>query len=199
LLVNSIISFGDGPASFNAEGTKKGGYIVSVDPVYRFSVKEIENRINETKAIVLEQTGKNRENYRWDKIKSITELEHLRISAMNLFLDDFEKGLVEARYICAELPDKINFPDNSFDLGLSSHFLFLYSTLGWEFHLQSIIEMLRICKEIRIFPTCDINGKKTELLSKVICYFGDKYRIKIIKTSYEFQKNGNEMLIISKF
>lgn len=92
LLDNKIISFGDGPASFNAEGTKKGGHIVSVDPIYQFSVKEIENRIYETKDIVLEQTCKNRQNYRWDNIKNITELENLRMSAMNLFLDDLNRG-----------------------------------------------------------------------------------------------------------
>lgn len=195
---NKIISFGDGPASFNTEGTKKGGHIISVDPIYQFSVTEIKNRINKTRAIVLEQTYKNQQNYRWDKIKSISELDNLRMSAMNLFLDDFEKGLAEKRYICGELPDKINFPDNSFDLGLSSHFLFLYSALGWDFHLQAIKEMLRICKEIRIFPTCDIDGKKTDLLRKVLYYLEDTYRIKVIKTNYEFQKNGNEMLIIAK-
>ncbi|MBP2637048.1 MAG: hypothetical protein H6Q72_2955 [Firmicutes bacterium] len=198
LLDNKIISFGDGPASLNAEGSKIGGHIVSVDPLYQFSVTEIKNRIYETKAIVLEQTYKNRQNYIWDKIKSISELEKLRMSAMNLFLDDFEKGLAEKRYICGKLPDKTNFPDDSFDLGLSSHFLLLYSTLGWEFHLQSIKEMLRICKEIRIFPTCDLDSQRTNLLSKVIHSFGNTYKIKIIKTSYQFQKNGYEMLIIAK-
>jgi hypothetical protein len=198
ILTNKIISFGDGPASFNAEATKKGSHIVSVDPIYKFSIKEIEDRIYETKDIILEQARINEQNYKWTNIKNLKELEHLRMSAMRLFLDDFEQGLSEKRYVCGELPDRIMFPNDSFDIGLSSHFLLLYSGLGRDFHIHSIKEMLRVCREIRIFPICNLDSYKTDLLNEVIDYFSKTVRVGIVPSTYEFQKNANEMLIFEK-
>lgn len=67
--------------------------------------------------------------------RNIDELEKHHMEATRSFLDDYEKGKTEGRYIDHELPFKIPFPDDSFDLGLSSHFLMLYPGLGINFHL----------------------------------------------------------------
>lgn len=198
ILSNKIISFGDGPASFNAEATKKGAHIVSIDPIYQFPIKEIKARIYETKDIILEQARMNEQNYNWTNIKNMKELEHFRFSAMNLFLDDFEQGLFDKRYVYGELPNKMEFSNDSFDIGLSSHFLLLYSGLGLDFHIQSIKEMLRVCREIRIFPICNLDSYKTDLLNEVIDYFSRIAHVEIVSSTYEFQKNANEMLIIKK-
>lgn len=56
--------------------------------------------------------------------------------------------------------------------------------------------MLRVCKEIRIFPIVDLDANKTELISSVIGYFKQKNNIEIVSTEYEFQKGDNKMLII---
>ena len=40
-LNSKIIGCGDGPASFNAEMTELGHSVVSIDPVYQFSAKQI--------------------------------------------------------------------------------------------------------------------------------------------------------------
>jgi hypothetical protein len=44
-LPRAILGVGDGPASFNAQWTAGGGHIVSIDPLYAFSAKEIERRV----------------------------------------------------------------------------------------------------------------------------------------------------------
>ncbi|MBC9795091.1 SAM-dependent methyltransferase [Sinomicrobium weinanense] len=193
-----IISFGDGPASFNTEMTEQNKSVVSVDPIYRFSEKDLKQRIEETKDIIIQQTKENLDNFVWTKIKNIRELEQIRISAMTGFLQDFEHGKRSGRYISHELPDKTGFEDLSFDLGLSSHFLILYAQLGFDFHVSSITEMLRVAKEIRIFPVLDLDAKKTELLDKLIAYFKRDYMVNIESVPYEFQKNGNEMLTIKR-
>lgn len=66
------------------------------------------------------------------------------------------------------------------------------------FHILAITEMLRVCKEIRIFPIVDLDAGKTELITKVIEYFKNDYDVEIRKTQYEFQKGGNSMLVIRK-
>lgn len=193
-----IVSFGDGPASFNAEGTRMGGNIISLDPIYQFSKQELVGRLEETRGIVMEQMRQNQDHYKWDRIKSLEELEQVRLSAIQMFLDDFEQGLLEQRYQYHELPERTEYEDDSFDLGLSSHFLLLYTALGLDFHIHSIEEMLRICKEIRIFPLVDLNAEKTQLTQEVIDYFQAQYEVQVKQVGYEFQKDADKMLVIRK-
>jgi hypothetical protein len=197
-LNSKIISFGDGPASFNAEMTQLNNTVISIDPIYQFSKNELSDRIKETKDIVLEQTKNNFEKFVWKNIRDIGHLEEIRMTAMYNFLDDFEIGKLQNRYQYHELPNKTKFDESTFDLGLSSHFLILYSQLGLEFHIQSITEMLRICKEVRIFPILNLNAEKSEVLDDIINFFSDEFEVQIKSSNYEFQKNGNQMLVIKK-
>ncbi len=197
-LKKKLAGFGDGPACFNREFTERGGSVISFDPIYQFTREDIERRINEVRVEVMEQTRRNRDNYVWMKIKSPEELENLRMSAMKRFLDDYDKGRAEGRYVYHELPDRLPFEDDHFDTGLSSHFLLMYTSLGYDFHIASMTEMLRVCKEIRVFPIVDLDAEKTELIGSVIDYFRKDFRVDIVSTDYEFQKGDNKMLIIGK-
>lgn len=197
-LNKKIISFGDGPAGFNSEMAKLNRRVISLDPIYQFTKDELTQRIAETKETILLQTQKNQDKFVWKSIKSIQELEQIRMNAMSNFIDDFELGKTQERYIYHELPNQTNFEDLSFDLGLSSHFLILYSQLGLDFHIKSIAEMLRICKEIRIFPIVNLNAVKSEVLDGVIDFFQTDFIVSIDSVDYEFQKGGNQMLKIKR-
>jgi hypothetical protein len=197
-LNSRIISFGDGPASFNSEMTKLDKMVVSLDPIYQFTKAELKQRIDETKETVIEQMRTNQGNFVWKNIKNIDELEQIRMGAMANFVDDFEIGKEQQRYIYHELPTQTKYNSQEFDLGLSSHFLILYSQLGLDFHIQSISEMLRICKEIRIFPILNLNATKSEVLEDIIANFNSDFIVTIESSDYEFQKNGNEMLVIKR-
>lgn len=192
-----IAGFGDGPASFNCEATQQGYSVTSFDPIYQFSVSNLEKRIDEVRITVMEQMKENTENYVWTNIRSLDELENIRMSAMRLFLADYEQGRKEYRYIYHELPDRLPYEDNTFDIGLSSHFLLMYTALGFDFHIQAIKEMLRVCKEIRIFPVVDLDANKSDLIADVIRYFTDCYHVEIRETGYEFQKKANKLLVVS--
>ena len=197
-MAKKIAGFGDGPASFNYEATQKGYSVTSFDPIYQFSKTDIQKRIDDVRVTVMQQMRENVDNYVWTNIKNLDELENVRMSAMKLFLEDFEKGKQDSRYIYHELPDRLMYSDDTFDIGLSSHFLLMYSVLGYDFHIKAMTEMLRVCKEIRIFPTVDLDANKTDLISKVIDYFEQRYNVEIKKTQYEFQKGDNKLLIIKK-
>ncbi len=197
-LSKKIAGFGDGPASFNYEAKQKGGHVVSFDPVYSFSREQLQKRIEEVRIIVMQQMKENMNNYVWTDIRNLKELENVRMSAMNLFLSDYECGKSENRYICHTLPERLPFDDNAFDIGLSSHFLLMYTSLGYDFHIQAITEMLRVCREIRIFPVVDLDANKTDMITDVIDYFRNCYDVKITATKYQFQKGDNKLLIIRK-
>lgn len=46
---------------------------------------------------------------------------------------------------------QIPYEADYFDIGVSSRFLLMYTALGYDFHIASMTEMLRVYKEIRIF------------------------------------------------
>src|SRR3712207_1736049 len=58
-LSRSIIGCGDGPASFNAEASRRGTHVISCDPLYRFEKPQIEERIAATFEQITEQTRRN--------------------------------------------------------------------------------------------------------------------------------------------
>ena len=197
--IKKILGCGDGPASFNAEVTKMDGNIVSVDPIYQFSKKQIQQRIDETSSLIAQELKNNQDNFVWKNINNVDELIDTRLQAMQIFLNDYEKGLKEDRYQYQQLP-KLDFENDSFDIVLSSHLLFLYSDhLDFHFHKDSILEMCRVSKDIvKIFPLIDLQNKRSKHLEPIIKLLDEQgYKVNIISTDYEFQKGGNETLEIS--
>lgn len=193
-----IAGFGDGPASFNFEAHCLGCDITSYDPIYQFNKEELEKRIEDVRGIVMQQMSENKDNYIWTKIRDLQQLEQIRMDAMKLFLNDFEVGLSEGRYRYHELPNCLPVEENYYDIGLSSHFLLLYTQLGFDFHIKSIGEMIRVCKEVRIFPVVDLDANQADMISDVIDKFRKKYDVELKETNYQFQKNANKMLVIRK-
>lgn len=196
-LAGSILGCGDGPASFNSILTKRGGKIISADPLYRFSADEIKSRIHQTYHEIIEQTRKNNTEFVWNNIQSVEELGRIRMKAMEEFLSDYETGREEGRYMVADLPS-LPFDNKKFDLAICSHFLFLYSEqLSEEFHIQSIKELCRVSKEARIFPLLELGAIKSRHLEPVIARIQEYgYTSEVTPVPYEFQKGGNEMLTV---
>src|SRR5262245_25848444 len=96
-----ILGCADGPASFNAEATRLGARVVSCDPLYAFPAEVVAERIEATSPEILEQTRKNAGTFVWNTITSVDELGLVRKAAMSQFLDDYERGLDERRYVAA--------------------------------------------------------------------------------------------------
>ncbi|MFS0519154.1 class I SAM-dependent methyltransferase [Nostoc sp. UIC 10607] len=194
-----IIDCAGGPASFNVEITRRGGNVVSCDPIYKLSKTEIARHIQEASREVMSAVQGNPDNFVWQDIQSPSQLLKIRISAMQEFIEDFSLGIQEKRYVTGELPT-LPFADRKFDLALCSHFLFIYSEhLSEEFHLASIAEMCRVAIETRIFPLLDTSGKLSPFLLTVINQLIKQgYEVEIRQASYKFQKNGDKFLSVSK-
>ncbi|MDD4957505.1 MAG: SAM-dependent methyltransferase [Candidatus Omnitrophica bacterium] len=195
----NIISCGDGPASFNYGMKERGHKVISCDPIYAFSAGQIRSRIKRTYASVMEQLKGNEEAYVWTTFKNPEEVGRVRMKAMNAFLEDYPHGKKEGRYLAECLPH-ISFNNDRFDLALCSHLLFLYSKhLSLDFHIASITEMLRVSKEVRIFPLLELSGGKSPYLKDVISEFrGKGHEVATPKVNYEFQRGGDMMLRISR-
>lgn len=193
----NILGCADGPASFNAEATRRGDSITSCDPIYQFNVVEMRQRISETYDKIVDETRKNYDDFVWTTIKSVDELGRLRMAAMRMFLDDYEMGKEEGRYIEASLP-ALPFVDTEFDLALCSHFLFLYTAqLGEDFHKAAIRELCRVAREVRVFPLLALGGKPSPYVDLVAAEArAAGHEVLIERVPYEFQRGGNKMMRI---
>lgn len=198
-LAGRILGCGDGPASFNAQATRRGSTVISCDPIYRWDVEAIQRRIDQTYEQVLEQTRQNQHEFVWASIKTVDELGRTRMAAMRDFIADFPTGKHEGRYVEAELPS-LPFDDRSFDLALCSHLLFLYSAqLGEAFHYAAVTELCRIAREVRIFPLLALGGSPSPFIESCVQRLGEAgHEVSIEPVPYEFQRGGNRMMRVRR-
>lgn len=192
-----ILGVGDGPASFNAEATQISADVTSIDPIYQFGSAEIKRRFDAVVDNIIAQIIDSPNDWVWSYHKSPQALKASRIRTIETFLTDYERGKQEGRYQIQTLP-KLNFANGTFDLALCSHFLFLYSQqCDRAFHLKSIAEMLRVSREVRIFPLLTLKLERSPYLDFVVSEFKAKgYFIAIEPVSYQLQKGGDRMLVI---
>lgn len=191
-----ILDCASGPSSFNSEARKLGMNVISIDPLYEFEDTQIKQRIDETFDGIMKQCEENKNSMLWVKNNGIEKLRELRKSAMDLFLEDYRE-YKDIYYLNQQLP-KLSLVDNEFDLVICSHLLFLYSDiLDYEFHEKSILEMLRVGNEVRIFPILNLDFKVSKHLEDIISKFQSlDYDVELIKVDYEFMTGGNQYLSI---
>ncbi len=163
-----LLDVAAGPAGFTAEATARGGNATAADPIYLYSRADLGRRIHETLDLVIEKTRAARDAYLWIEVRDPDELRERRLAAMERFLADYDAGIAAGRYVAASLPS-LPFDDDTFDLALCSHFLFSYSEhRNRDFHLASVREMLRVAREVRIFPLVQTHGEPSPHVAPVV-------------------------------
>jgi hypothetical protein len=202
-LSGRILGCGDGPASFNAEATAKGHSVVSCDPLYSFSAAEIEERVRNCYDTVISQVKQTADAFVWSDFRDADDLGRHRLEAMRRFLDDYDHGKSEGRYVAGSLPS-LPFRDREFTLALVSHLLFLYSEqFSTAVHLAAIIDLLRVAREVRTFPLLTLDRQwspHVEPVKRRLVQLG--FSVRIAPVDYEFQKAedhaGNRMMRVCR-
>ncbi|WP_159783325.1 SAM-dependent methyltransferase [Sodalinema gerasimenkoae] len=195
-LETSILDCAGGPSSFNAEATAQGTSVISCDPIYQFSVEEIQQRIQDTYPQIIAALEDNGDHFVWDQFSSPHHLGEVRLATMDCFLEDFPQGRAQGRYQTQMLPE-LPFETSQFNLALCGHLLFSYSQpLDLEFHLNAIRELARVAQEVRIFPiVTNFAGDISPHLSPILEQLPQAgYHLTVETVPYEFQRGGNEML-----
>ena len=195
----TIVGVGDGPASFNAEMHARGRRVISCDPIYVFSADQIRSRVEATHDRMVAFARQHHDTFTWRHLRSPEHMGEARLAAMEQFLRDYDAGRRDGRYLAAGLP-RLPFADSSFDLALCSHLLFLYTEqLSLAFHVDGIIEMTRVAREVRIFPLLMLGNVRSTHLDAVRAELERRaYAQEVRKVPYEFQKGGDEMLVVRR-
>ena len=195
-----ILGVGDGPASFNAEMHALDRRVISCDPIYVFTAAQIRSRVEATHDRLVEFARQHHDTFTWRHLRSPEHMGEVRLEVMERFLRDYEAGARDdGRYVAAGLPS-LPFADSSFDLALCSHLLFLYTEqLSLSLHVAGVIEMTRVAREVRVFPLLMLGNAPSTHVGPVreeLERLG--YQHEVRRVPHEFQKGGNEMLVIRR-
>lgn len=191
-----VLDCPSGASSFIAEAKSRGIAASGCDILYCYDRDAL--RVQGEKSIekIYADTSWMADN-NFDFYHSIERHKEHRVGALETFCADYNTK----DYWFAELP-KLPYADDSFDLLLSSHLLFVYDDrLDLVFHEASITEMLRISNEVRIFPLVDYKNSRVDEphnLSPFAYQIAEKFGGEIVKVGFEFQKNGGYMLRIKR-
>lgn len=195
-----ILDCGGGPASFNAEMTHQGHEVVSFDRLYALPEMDVTQQVEATLQHLESEVVAHQQDFVWDSVHSAQEFNTMHRQATHAFLDDFSKGKQQQRYVTETFPT-LSFEENSFDLALSSHYLFHSPIDGDDetFHIAAILEMCRVANEARIFPLLNSDGEVSELMGPLMLQLQQHdLGIEVREVPYQFQKNGNAMLRVWK-
>jgi hypothetical protein len=211
-----VLDCPSGASSFVAEASfsqHQLRQVIGCDLLYKeeADIDMLRNRGKEDLDYMIKQLSQVPDLYDWKIYSSISDLYEARNNAFKKFISDYEldsfvakKGKsTNKRYIHATLPN-LPFENGTFDLVLSSNLLFYYHNMfNYEFHLDSILELLRVsCKEVRIFPCQKPDASFPDyfdkLLDNVSSRMNNKISFQIEKVSHEFRRGVNKMLKINK-
>lgn len=196
-LTKTILDYGAGPASFNAEMTQNGGHVISCDEAYHQSAADLDSLFQSEFAHMQKYIEMHRDKFHWDAIGDHDALKQDRTSTMNKFIKDFAEGKAAGRYRHDVCPD-LGFSDNQFDIIVASHAMFItHADKEPEYLVEAIIELCRVGNDIRLFPLLDSDGNNSPLVGPVLLAMQHKgYNCEVREVDYHFQKGGNAMLRI---
>ncbi len=193
-----ILDCPSGVSSFVSTANKNDVDVTGVDLIYEFDKESIEEQGYKTIEKIYQDTSWM-DVYKMDFYKTKENHRNHRETALKIFVEDYNSK----NYVFAKLPN-LPFENKKFDISLSSHLLFVYDNmLDYEFHKNSILEMLRVSKEVRIFPLVDFKNSRvleeknfSPFLYKIIEELKD-FKCEIVKTDFEFQPKANYYLKIN--
>lgn len=194
-LSGRILEYSSGPSAFNVDRLNDLASVVSCDPLFSLDKATLSLKAGLIFEDMLEQVRQTTDTFHFDKYGDIEQLIAKRRSGMDKFFADYVLGKQQKRYVGIQqigLP----FSDFSFDLALSSHYLFSgIDNQDLSFHLQVIKELARIAKEVRLFPLIDCHGQPSAFLGPVLLDLQqNNYGTEVRRIDYSLQPQGNAML-----
>jgi hypothetical protein len=194
-----ILDCSAGFASFAFETRSQGAEVIAADPMYGRATSALAALGAAEITQVMRTARAHACKFTFSTFRDFDHAENCRRAALAGFLNDYASGFATGRYVRAELPE-LPFADDTFDLALNGHFLFLYAArLGETFLSQSLRELARVAREVRLFPLVDLDGRdygqELEFLQSLA---GSRLRTEIVPVHYEFLKGATSMLRVTR-
>lgn len=192
-----ILDCAAGASSFTAIMNEKGYDITALDLLYDEKPGDLEIKCREHLNMLVDALRDLEDHFLWGYFKDLADLKKQRERVCKEFAEDYRFNN-KINYIKGDLT-QMPLKDNTFSLVLCSHLLFIYDhRLSYEFHLESIIEMLRVAREVRVYPLVKGESKISEYLKPLTEKINHIADFELVPVSYRFRKGGYEMLKIIK-
>jgi SAM-dependent methyltransferase len=195
----SVLDVAAGPASFTAEAYRRGIDAVAVDPLYDRTPAELAAKVRDDYTRMFEQIREKRRLFRFKHFPSFDAAEADRRAAASRFLADYDGNVRHGRYVRASLP-YLPFLDDTFDVVLCAHLLFLYAArFDFDWHVAACAELARVSHgEVRIHPVCGAGGKPYAELDRLRRTLEERgVASAIVRVNYEFFAGSSSMLVLN--
>ena len=190
-----FLEFQCGPSAFQYDLRGRSAHLVSYDDWFCLDKKAISGQIEESFETRLVQISAQPQSFNFSRYGGLEALVAYRREGVAHFLQDYDLGHAEGRYLPAATKT-LAFEPFFFDYALSAHHFFssiVPQTV--EYHLTLLKELARVAKEVRIFPLVDANGVPSPLLGPVILALQQQhFGVEVREVSYQVQPKGNAML-----
>ncbi len=200
LIGKSVLECPSGPSSFVAEANTRGINAVGIDPIFYRSLEAVRDLAQADFRVMFDRVKAASHKFVKRTYQSIEEAERVRGEGLQRFLADYKTGKALGRYREGSLP-YLEFDDESFDVVLCGHLLFIYSdTLDLEFHCASLRELCRVAREeVRIHPIVDNGSERYPYLDEML-ELADKlgFDSRIQDVDHEFFKGTSRTLVLSR-
>lgn len=197
LVGKRVLDCSAGASSFVARLCRRGIDAVAVDPAYDMAGDRLaevaRTGLRDGNAI----TGSFPDRFTWSWYGSVEAREKMRSRALAEFVLDLAEH--PAHYVGASLPH-LPFDDGAFDLAVCSHLLFTWADqLGYDWHLAALRELLRVAREVRVFPTVMQGaGDPVPFWDELVAQLrSDGAFAETRRVDYEFQVGAHEMLLLT--
>ncbi len=188
-----------GASSFAEEAHESGLDVTACDILYDLPGVELLKKGEADLRHVFDEFDKVSGLYTWKHYRDKDEVMGLRRRALERFAAGFAEGFDKGRYVRAALP-RLPFSDGRFSLVLSGHFLFLYGDrLDMEFHMKSLLELLRVGDEVRVFPLAGLDSRPYPGLDETLSFLAARgIEAELAEVGFEFQSGATRMLRLRK-
>ena len=192
-----VLDCSAGASSFVSRLSRQGVDAVAADPAYDLP----RDRLADIAAAGLRDgnaiAAQFPDRFTWRWYGSAEAREKMRSRALAEFLLDLAEH--PERYVPASLPT-LPFTDAAFDLGVCSHLLFTWADqLGYDWHLASLRELMRVAAEVRVFPTVlQGAGDPVPFWDELMAQLrADGASVEVRRVDYEFQVRARELLVLT--
>lgn len=195
-LAGRVLDCCAGAASLVAEANARGGQAVAADPVFALGLDRVADAVQASSSGGQQLVDDHGDQFVWHWYGDRGRRDRMRTEAAEVFLDDARRH--PGRYLAAELP-RLPFATGSVDLALCSHLLFTWARrFDRAWHRAALVELARVATQVRVFPLVRAgDGSPTPFLDDLLDDLrGAGLTPRVQQVEYEFQRGGNQMLIV---
>ena len=193
-----ILDVAAGAASFTAEAAALGARAAAVDSRYGASADTLARDGARDIDHVLDALRGNESLFDWGVYGGMDGLRRARETSLRRFMDSYRHPQRE-RYIAATAV-ALPFANQSFDLALCGHLLFVYDDrLDEDFHVAALTELARVARETRVYPLTALDGQPSRLVAPVMARLAARgVSGELAATSARFVKRASHLLILRR-